>query len=90
MVDKIASVDQDRCIGGGLCITTCKASALQLKKKGKETVPPKDQDSLYKKIMMEKLGPWGTAKMMGKMLTQLEGYYEKEPEVIKWKKEHNL
>ncbi len=68
MVDKIASVDLDQCIGCGLCVTTCKASARQLKKKGKETVPPKDQDSLYKKIMMEKLGPWGSVKMMGKML----------------------
>ena len=29
-------------------------------------------------------------KMMNKMMTQLEGYYEKEPEVIKWKKEHNI
>jgi len=64
LVDNIAKVDQGRCIGCGLCVTTCEANALQLKKKGKETAPPKDHDSLYKKIMMERLGPWGTLKMI--------------------------
>jgi hypothetical protein len=40
---------------------------LQLRKKSGETVPPKDHDSLYKKIMMERLGPWGMAKMLANM-----------------------
>jgi hypothetical protein len=40
---------------------------LHLKKKSEETVPPKDHDALYKKIMMERLGPWGTAKMIANM-----------------------
>ena len=64
LVDNIAEVDHERCIGCGLCVTTCDANALQLKKKGGETVPPKDHDSLYKKIMMERLGPWGIFKMI--------------------------
>ena len=68
MVDDIATVDLDRCIGCGLCVTTCEQNAIELKKKEKETVPPKDHDSLYKKIMMEKLGPWGTLKMMGESI----------------------
>lgn len=67
LVDGVAWVDRDRCIGCGLCVTTCEANALQLKKKSEETVPPKDHDSLYKKIMMERLGPWGTAKMIANM-----------------------
>ncbi|MEJ2725919.1 MAG: 4Fe-4S binding protein [Deltaproteobacteria bacterium] len=67
LVDNVATVDQDRCIGCGLCVTTCEQNALQLRKKDKETVPPKDHDALYKKIMMERLGPWETFKMMANM-----------------------
>jgi electron transport complex protein RnfB len=67
LIDNVAKVDRDRCIGCGLCVTTCEANAVQLKKKSEETVPPKDHDSLYKKIMMERLGPWGMAKMLTKM-----------------------
>jgi hypothetical protein len=40
-----------------------------LKKKEKENVPPKDHDALYKKIMMERIGPLGTLRMMGKIIT---------------------
>jgi electron transport complex protein RnfB len=67
LIDNVARVDRDRCIGCGLCVTTCEANALQLRKKSGETVPPKDHDSLYKKIMMERLGPWGMAKMLANM-----------------------
>jgi Pyruvate/2-oxoacid:ferredoxin oxidoreductase delta subunit len=64
----IAEVDLDRCIGCGLCTATCKAEAITLHKKTKPTVPPKDHDALYKKIMMQKLGPWGAFQVMGKSL----------------------
>jgi electron transport complex protein RnfB len=64
MVDGEAKVNLHRCIGCGLCVTTCDANAIRLKQKEKLTVPPSDHDSLYKKIMMERLGPWGTFKMM--------------------------
>ena len=67
LIDNIATVDQDRCIGCGLCVTTCEQNAIQLKKRAKETVPPKDHDAMYKKIMMERVGPWGTLKMMANM-----------------------
>jgi Na+-translocating ferredoxin:NAD+ oxidoreductase RNF subunit RnfB len=66
MVDDIANINLDRCIGCGLCTTTCKANAVQLKKKDREQVPPKDHDALYKKIVVERFGPWGAMKMMGK------------------------
>ena len=68
MADNIANVNLDRCIGCGLCATTCEVNAIKLMKKEKETVPPKNQDALYKQIMFEKLGPLGTLKMMSKML----------------------
>lgn len=64
MVDNISTINLDRCIGCGLCVTTCDADAIRLLKKEKMTVPPKDHDFLYKKIMMERLGPLGTLKMM--------------------------
>jgi Fe-S-cluster-containing hydrogenase component 2 len=31
--DEIATVDRDRCIGGGLCVTTCPSEAITLKAK---------------------------------------------------------
>lgn len=68
LVDKVANVDLDRCIGCGLCTTTCQANAIQLVKKEKDTVPPKNHDALYKQIMMERFGPWGILKIMGKRL----------------------
>lgn len=63
IVDNIAAVNLDRCIGCGLCATTCEANAIRLREKDK-AVPLRDHDSMYKKIMTERLGPWGTFKMM--------------------------
>jgi Pyruvate/2-oxoacid:ferredoxin oxidoreductase delta subunit len=68
MEDSVASIDLSRCIGCNLCTTTCQGDAIQLKKKDKQTVPPKTLDALYKKITAERFGPWGTLKMMGKVL----------------------
>jgi ferredoxin len=68
MADNAANIDRSRCIGCNLCTTTCPENAIELKKNDKETVPPRSQDALYKKIAVERFGPWGTIKMMGKML----------------------
>ena len=68
VTDKVAVVNLYRCIGCGLCVTTCKAEAMHLRKKEREAVPAKDHDALYQRIMMERLGPWGTVKVMGKKM----------------------
>ncbi len=59
-------VDLHRCIGCGLCVTTCPSDALELVAKEQETVPPRDQKDLYKKILVERFGILGTAWMAGK------------------------
>ena len=47
-------VDEDKCIGCGLCVSTCAVEAIQLVKKPKELVPPKDMEALFETIMEHK------------------------------------
>jgi electron transport complex protein RnfB len=66
--DGATRVDHHRCIGCGLCVSTCPSEALQLVAKEQETVPPRDQNALYKKIMVERFGALRAAWMAGKAL----------------------
>ncbi|MFA9393046.1 MAG: 4Fe-4S binding protein [Prolixibacteraceae bacterium] len=59
-----------RCIGCGLCVTTCKQEAMHLIETKKKTVPPKNAVLLYLGILNDKIGK---QKMMGSMLKLLLG-----------------
>ena len=70
-IDKVSNhteINLDRCIGCGLCIPTCKPRAAQLFKKDTETIPPKNDMDMYKKIMLERFGVVGTLKIAGKAM----------------------
>ena len=54
------------CIGCGNCLNVCANEAISLMKKEKETIPPKDRDEMYKKMVMERFGVFGALKFMGK------------------------
>ena len=68
MQDDAPSVDLDRCIGCGVCVSTCKSGAYELKAKDSKWVPPKDTDALYKKILVERIGIGGMLKTLPKMI----------------------
>jgi ferredoxin len=68
IVNNVSTVNLDRCIGCGNCVTTCPSNAIQLQKKEKEKVPPKNFMSLMQKIMMKKKGTWGSLKLIGKKI----------------------
>ncbi len=67
-VDGVSSVDLLLCIGCGLCVSTCPTEAIQLYEKTETKTPPKSRDALYQKIMLERFGVLGTAKIAGKKI----------------------
>jgi electron transport complex protein RnfB len=66
--DGVVTINLDRCIGCGNCVTICAANAIRLQKKAKETVPPKDIFGTYNKIMAKKASKVTIAKIGAKML----------------------
>ena len=64
IINEKASVNLNLCIGCGLCVTKCPAKAIQLRKKEKQKIPPKDMMAKYRKILMQRRGVLGTAKMV--------------------------
>ena len=68
MQDDAPSVDLDRCIGCGVCVSKCKSGAYELVTKDAKWIPPKDTDALYKKILVERIGFGGMLKTLPKMI----------------------
>jgi Fe-S-cluster-containing hydrogenase component 2 len=56
MVDEAAVVNLNRCIGCGLCVTTCETEAIQLVKKpdDQQYLPPKSGAETYTRIADER------------------------------------
>ena len=61
-------VDDGRCIGCGLCVTTCPTEALRLVERDVRKVPPDDTKALYIKLLEERYGKWGLAKVGARRL----------------------
>lgn len=67
-VDGKTAVDHGRCIGCGACIGVCPSEALRLVAKARPAAPPETHMALYKKILVERFGVLGTARMIGSAL----------------------
>ena len=65
--DKMAVLDSGKCIGCGLCVTTCKTGSLKLVKKDNETVPPETIEEMFEHIMA------GKKTGVGRMLSATRG-----------------
>jgi len=65
-VNNHTEVKQSHCIGCGVCLNVCASEAISLMKKEKETVPPRDRDEMYRKMITERYGVLGALKFMGK------------------------
>lgn len=66
LVDDVSTVDLDRCIGCGVCVPKCPSGAISLRSKLKKTIPPKNHDVMYQKILFERIGLLGMLKVMPK------------------------
>ena len=57
------AIDLERCIGCALCVTTCPSDALRLEKSDSAKAPPDDTRALYMKLLQERYGSLGMAKV---------------------------
>jgi Na+-translocating ferredoxin:NAD+ oxidoreductase RNF subunit RnfB len=65
---RATSVNHDRCVGCGVCVTTCKTNSLRLERKHQHFVPPKDHEELYDVLMRNKKGRAGKLVTIAKMM----------------------
>ena len=65
-VNNHTEVLKKRCIGCAVCVSACATDAISLIKKDKETIPPKNNQEMYKKMIKERFGLFGTLKILGK------------------------
>jgi ferredoxin len=63
-----AVVDRARCIGCALCIGACPSGALRLQAVDRPKVPPDDTKALYRKLLEDRFGRWGMAKLGARKL----------------------
>jgi len=61
-------VDLDRCIGCGLCVSTCSTGALSLRPRPHASAPPRGLAGLYRRITVDRFGVLGTARILGRVL----------------------
>lgn len=63
IVDGVAAVELNRCIGCGNCVANCPSDAISLERNDKQTLPPKNTEALYVKILSDKIGRFNTIKI---------------------------
>jgi Fe-S-cluster-containing hydrogenase component 2 len=67
-LDGKSQVDEARCIGCALCVTTCPSGALKLKPKPAPKAPPDNTQALYIQLLRERYGPLGMASLAARKL----------------------
>ncbi len=66
--DGKAVVDRSRCIGCALCVSTCPSGAMRLEPNDQPKLPPDDTKALYMRMLEDRYGPAGMAKIGARRL----------------------
>jgi Na+-translocating ferredoxin:NAD+ oxidoreductase subunit B len=66
------TIDCTRCIGCGLCRTACPSEALHLIPKERQRTPPSDTRALYLKLLHDRYGALGMAKLGARAALKLK------------------